>query len=209
MPSRRVASVRLPCAWSSACVRKRRSRRSTACGSGWPYQSSVNVPACVLVDDRSVDAASGACALFGSAPPMTLCRSNAWQRSIALHNSRTLPGQGRDKSQFAPSADSVLGIPASLVARPASAARRKKCVASGTMSGWRSRNAGRRIDSTAGFLAHHVVQAPTFLTLAAIASAGFLLFAFKMPETLHHYTPRNDAAPAHGKYSGSQQSETS
>lgn len=64
-------------------------------------------------------------------------------------------------------------------------------------------------NSVAGFLAHHVGQAPTFLTLAAIAAAGFLLFAFKMPETLRHHSPPDDATPAHGKYGSSPQSETS
>jgi MFS family permease len=39
-------------------------------------------------------------------------------------------------------------------------------------------------NSVAGFMAHHAGNTPTFLMLAAIAAAGFLLFAFRMPETL-------------------------
>ena len=39
-------------------------------------------------------------------------------------------------------------------------------------------------NSVAGFLAHHAGTTVAFLVLAAIAAAGFVLFAFAMPETL-------------------------
>lgn len=51
-------------------------------------------------------------------------------------------------------------------------------------------------NSVAGFLAHHAGTTTAFLVLAAIAAAGFLLFAFRMPETLERDATRGDAAHA-------------
>jgi MFS family permease len=53
-------------------------------------------------------------------------------------------------------------------------------------------------NSVAGFLAHHAGTTTAFLVLAAIAAAGFLLFAFAMPETLERDAPRSDAPRAGG-----------
>jgi len=63
-------------------------------------------------------------------------------------------------------------------------------------------------NSVAGFLAHHVGNTPTFLTLAAIAATGFLLFAFKMPETLERDAPEDDEARADAKRGGKARAET-
>jgi predicted MFS family arabinose efflux permease len=60
-------------------------------------------------------------------------------------------------------------------------------------------------NSVAGFLAHHAGTTTAFLVLAGIAAAGFLLFAFAMPETLERDAPRSDAPRA----GGNPQAETS
>jgi MFS family permease len=50
-------------------------------------------------------------------------------------------------------------------------------------------------NSMAGFLAHHAGTTRAFLVLAALAAAGFLLFAFAMPETLERGgNPRPEAS---------------
>jgi MFS family permease len=63
-------------------------------------------------------------------------------------------------------------------------------------------------NSVAGFLAHHAGTTTAFLVLAAIAAAGFLLFAFMMPETLERDAPRPDASHD-GQGGGNPQAEPS
>lgn len=55
-------------------------------------------------------------------------------------------------------------------------------------------------NSGAGWLAHHAGTTTAFLALAAIAAAGFLLFACAMPETLERArTPEDADRPGAGK----------